>query len=84
VDQENRELEEVVAARRWEQPQVDRENRELEEATTTMANVEASVARDMTRYEDEREVVVAATRAAEAAMERACWDVALAEGQERR
>jgi hypothetical protein len=49
-----------------------------------MANVEASVARDMTRYEDEREVVAAATRAAEAAMERACWDVALAEGQERR
>jgi hypothetical protein len=45
---------------------VNGENRELEESFAAMASTEAIMARDMTRFEAEREMVPAVTRAAEA------------------
>jgi hypothetical protein len=69
--------EEVVAAGRQEQPQGSREKHEREEAAATMASTAALVARDMARYQANRD----AARAAEEAAARARWDDALAEGQ---
>jgi hypothetical protein len=57
---------------------VDREKREVEEASAAKAAAKVIMAKDMARHDADR----GAARAAEKAAARACWDEALAEGQE--